>query len=255
MAGMCDDKARTDLDVSIPSVATLVNNLITANKSSAAPLNSPVGVEAEEQPPVKFPQLRRFDSSRIAQISVQDYLERLKRFGHFDTAFVVALIYIDRLIAADCNFSVTSRNVHRLLITCTTVAEKYYNDTYYCNTYYANVGGVCLTELNRLEITILYVLMWRLRVSDEEFAEKQRQLASALASASSSSSDELMQEAPTEKPFGQTEKPTGDAQSEPSTVEGGASSASGAQSVDDSDETMDSCSDGDMDSDDAEEAQ
>ena len=33
-------------------------------------------------------------------------MERLKKFGHFDSALVVGLIYLDRLLAADSNFAV-----------------------------------------------------------------------------------------------------------------------------------------------------
>merc|ERR1719183_2830137 len=163
-------------------LAILLDNQIARHVASADAQR-----KAETEAP---PQLRRFDSSRFPQISILDYCERLKKFAHFDTALVVALIYIDRLVAADSNFLVTHRNIHRLLLTCATVAEKYYNDIYYCNTYYANVGGINLAEMNRLEVTLLYALMWRLKVSDEEFAEKQRQLSCAFDINSSNSAPE-----------------------------------------------------------------
>ena len=79
------------------------------------------------------------------------------------------------------------RNVHRLLLTCATVAEKYYNDIYYCNTYYANVGGISLGELNRLEAILLNTLMWQMGVSQEEYDEKKEALRHSLADALSAS--------------------------------------------------------------------
>jgi hypothetical protein len=216
--------------VSVPSVAILVDRLIAARMSSSS---SSCSAETEDTGPLKIPQLRRFESSRFPQISIHDYVERLKKFGHFDTALVVALVYMDRLIAADPNFAVTYRNVHRLLLTCATVAEKYYNDIYYCNTYYANVGGIGLPELNRLEVTLLYALMWRLKVSDEEFSAKQRELSRAFDIASSNTDvDE------------EEQKQVMDVDSEPSTQASVVSG--GTQSVSGSDESMDSDSDGDV---------
>ena len=234
MAEMCNDEvATTDLKVSMTSVAILLDTQIARNVASTAPLSR---ADTEEPVRLKIPQLRRFDSSRFPQISIADYLERLKKFAHFDTALVVALIYIDRLVAADSNFMVTHRNVHRLLLTCATVAEKYYNDIYYCNTYYANVGGISLGELNRLEVTLLYALMWRLKVSDEEFSEKQRQLSLALHINSSSSAPEewvVVNEA-------KVEKRNLDAISEPSTQASGTDESMGTDESTDSDESMDS---------------
>jgi hypothetical protein len=210
--------ATTELKVPIASVAVLVDAQITNAAAAQA--------ETEEPVQLKCPQLRRFDSSRYPQIGVFDYLERLKKFARFDTALVVALIYIDRLVEADSNFKVTYRNVHRLFLTCATVAEKYYNDIYYCNAFYANVGGINLAEMNRLEVTLLYALMWRLKVSDEEFSAKQRELSLAFEN------DGLEEMVVVDE--AETEKQPADEHSEPSTQ------ASSAQS--DSDESMDSYS-------------
>jgi hypothetical protein len=233
---MCTDAVEaTDLSVSMTRLAILLDNQIARHVASA---DAQRKAETEAPAQLKTPQLRRFDSSRFPQISILDYCERLKKFAHFDTALVVALIYIDRLVAADSNFLVTHRNVHRLLLTCATVAEKYYNDIYYCNTYYANVGGISLGEMNRLEVTLLYALMWRLKVSDEEFSEKQRELSRALDISSSKPGPEewvVVEEA-------KTEKQLVDAHSEPSTQASG------------TDESMNSDASMDSDSEDAEEA-
>ena len=58
---------------------------------------------------------------------------------------------------------------------------RYINDIPYINTFYATVGGVHLKDLNRLEITLLNALMWRLDVSPEEFDRKQEDMRRALA--------------------------------------------------------------------------
>lgn len=42
----------------------------------------------------------------------------------------------------------TSRNVHRLMITGVLVGTKYFDDFYFKNTYYAKLGGVASELLN-----------------------------------------------------------------------------------------------------------
>lgn len=166
--------------VSASSVAVLLDKLITKGAS-------PCGLPTEKRAALTIPQLTRFDSSSIPQISVYDYLERLKKFVRCDTTVVIALIYVDRLLAADSNFTLTQRNVHRLLLTCLTVAEKYIVDTPYYNSCYATVGGVSLEELNSLEVGLAYALRWRLGVSQEEYHKKQEELSCAFADLLSSS--------------------------------------------------------------------
>jgi Cyclin len=59
----------------------------------------------------------KFQSSYPPDVSVYAYLERIKRYARCsDSCFVVALIYIDRLIEMR-NVVLTSLNVHRLIIT------------------------------------------------------------------------------------------------------------------------------------------
>jgi hypothetical protein len=165
--------------VSVSSVAGFLEKLI-AEKAS------PCAVRNEKTPPLRI--LERFDSSKIPQISLIKYVERLKTLGHCETSFLIALIYIDRIFAADSNFALTERNVHRLFFACTIVAEKFMNDDVYVNTYYAGVGGVSLREMNNLEAILLTALMWRLRVSPEEYDGKKEELRHSLADARPSES-------------------------------------------------------------------
>jgi len=226
MADFCNEEPSTHPSASIASVSALVEkNISTAS----------CAVRTDGSAALRIPQLARFDSSKFPQISIHDYLERLRKFARFDTSLVIGLIYVDRLLAADSNFAVTQRNVHRLLLTVATVAEKYNNDIFYCNTYYASVGGISLDEMNRLELTLLHALMWRLSVSEEEYYSKEREMALALAPAPSPSYAEdwiVVDEAV-------CEKQQLDTRSESSMQ---ASTISGSESVSDSDESMDSSS-------------
>jgi hypothetical protein len=172
------DTSKTNQAVSVSSVAAFLEKLISEKASPSAVPNEKTAL---------LPCLHRFDSSKIPQISLLKYTERLKNLGHCHTSFLIALIYIDRILAADSNFALTKRNVHRLFLTCTIVAEKFMNDDVYVNSHYAAVGGVCLREMNRLEIIVLHTLMWRLGVSPEEYNEKREDLRHSLADASSAS--------------------------------------------------------------------
>jgi len=241
MAYLCDDEmSTTQRSLSSANVAILVDSLIIKGMSKSSSRQStalPPGAQTERSAVFRVPQLRRFDSAKVPRIGVCDYVERLKKFGHFDSALVVGLIYLDRLLAADSNFAVTPHNIHRLLIVCTTVAEKYHNDSFYGNTYYASVGGLQVEELNRLEVIMLYSLMWRLDASEEEYNEKLRELNAGFAAASRSSKEDewiVLSEARGEK------RSLEDADSESSIQ---ASTMSGSViSVSDSDEIMDSSS-------------
>jgi hypothetical protein len=53
--------------------------------------------------------------------------------------FVLALVYIDRIIQSNPTFVVNSLNIHRLLITSVMLAAKFFDDQYFNNAYYAKV--------------------------------------------------------------------------------------------------------------------
>jgi hypothetical protein len=227
--------------VSISSAAALLDKRIAEGAS-------PRAVRAEKVGSFQVPPLC-FDSKSVPEISIYDYLERLRRYAHFDSSVVVALIYIDRILENDPTFAVTYVNVHRLILTCTTVAEKYINDIPYINTFYATVGGVHLKDLNRLEITLLNALMWRLDVSPEEFDRKQEDMRRALAdefSASDATSWILLSEAVIEiktEAVYQKERSDSDSAMQASTTAGSTFSGDSEDVSDSSEESIEVASD------------
>jgi hypothetical protein len=62
------------------------------------------------------------------------------------SCFVLALVYIDRLIQRD-NFVLVSLNVHRVVITSLMIAAKFFDDFYFNNAFYARVGGIGTVEV------------------------------------------------------------------------------------------------------------
>lgn len=135
----------------VSSVAALLQQLAAQNKSEGC--GAPCFLSATE--PV---------------ISVPDYMERLARFFQCSReCFVLALIYIDRLLQSNSHIWLCSLNVHRLVVTALMVAVKFADDTFYSNAYYAKVGGLPLREMNHLEATLLRMLHFRLHVLPWEF--------------------------------------------------------------------------------------
>ena len=109
--------------------------------------------------------------------------------------FILALIYIDRLIWRD-NFLLTELNVHRVIVTSVLLAAKFFDDAYYNNAYYAKVGGVLVEEMNNLEAQFLFKIDFSLRVLPEVFEKYEAELIShsnemGLESIALSTDDEL----------------------------------------------------------------
>eukprot|EP01018_Ginkgo_biloba_P024854 Gb_27229 [translate_table: standard] len=109
-------------------------------------------------------------AARVPAMSIGKYLDRIFKYAHCSpSVFIVAYVYIDRLIELNPGFLITSLNVHRLLITSVVVATKFLDDLHYRNSYYARVGGLSTSELNILEIEFLFMLHFRLQVSVSVF--------------------------------------------------------------------------------------
>jgi len=110
----------------------------------------------------------RFYALRPPQITIKDYLKRIAKFSHCsEECFVLALIYIDRLILSNRTFSVNIYNVHRLVISSVMLAAKFFDDQYFNNAHYARVGGVSCKEMNQLEIEFLFMMNFDLFVDNE----------------------------------------------------------------------------------------
>lgn len=89
--------------------------------------------------------------------------------------FILALIYIDRLIQRN-NFLLTELNVHRVVITAILLAAKFFDDAYYNNAYYSKVGGVLVSEMNGLEVDFLFRINFSLHVTPEVFEKYKAEL-------------------------------------------------------------------------------
>jgi len=74
--------------------------------------------ERNDQLPSHSSSISKFHAMRPPSISLNDYLARVLKYAMCSgECFVLSLIYIDRLIASNNSFIVSSLNIHRLLIT------------------------------------------------------------------------------------------------------------------------------------------
>ena len=113
----------------------------------------------------------RFHSVCTPDIPLRKYLKRISRYTDCNVeTLVCAVIYVLR-ISRRSEIIITSLNVHRLLITSVVVSMKYVEDECFTNKYMAKVGGVSLSELNRLETLFLKNLDFSLDVSAENFEQ------------------------------------------------------------------------------------
>ncbi|KAI3805993.1 hypothetical protein L1987_21881 [Smallanthus sonchifolius] len=110
-----------------------------------------------------------FHGSRAPTLTIQQYIDRIFKYSRCSpSCFVVAHIYIDRLIQSE-NIILTSLNVHRLLITSIMLATKFIDEAFFNNAYYAKVGGITRAEMNRLEMKFLFGIDFRLYVNHSTF--------------------------------------------------------------------------------------
>lgn len=123
-------------------------------------------------------QVTKFHALKAPGIGIQQYLERIHKYASCSSqCFIMALIYIDRLIQRN-NFLLTELNVHRVIVTAILLAAKFFDDAYYNNAYYAKVGGVLVSEMNGLEVDFLFRINFSLHVTPELFEQYRVELLS-----------------------------------------------------------------------------
>jgi hypothetical protein len=151
-----------EVENSVVSVlAKVLMKLIEANEANGLQLMQSV---AQSQSVTKF------QSSCVPDVSVAAYLQRIRKYAKCsDACFVIALIYIDRIIELR-NIVLSRLNIHRLLIASVQVAAKYLDDLFYNNAFYAKLGGVSTQEMNILELEFLMMIGFSLHVKEEIYS-------------------------------------------------------------------------------------
>lgn len=110
---MADLKADDTGNAIVPVLACVLNQLCLRN----------------DRLPMSQKGLSKFHALRPPAISIKDYLQRVAKYAACSgECFVLALVYIDRIIQSNPTFVVNSLNIHRLLITSIMLAAKFFDD-------------------------------------------------------------------------------------------------------------------------------
>lgn len=121
-----------------------------------------------------------FFSVSKPDISTEEYVRRLVNYTQCSpAAFIVMLVYLDRIATVNSRLKITAFNLHRLLVTALMLACKMLDDQCYSTLHYAKVGGIpTAREMNRLELQYLRYVDFRMHVPVEMFFTKQHDLDS-----------------------------------------------------------------------------
>jgi len=121
-----------------------------------------------------------FNSIETCPMKIMPYLIRIANCTNCSNeSLIFSLIYIDKLIAKNPRFMVTSQNVQCLVLTSIVIAVKFYDDHYYKYSFYAQVGGVSCRSLRRLEMLFLYEINFELFVDNSVYSQYRKSLKKA----------------------------------------------------------------------------
>ncbi|KAJ2910141.1 cyclin-like protein interacting with PHO85 [Coemansia aciculifera] len=151
------DIERTPISLTIARMAELIDAVTTANHRMLGPIINDI---------------TQFHSRAVPAISVHDYLERVAKFVCLENDSLIAvLVYLDRVTRAQIHrpaLALSPFNIHRLLITAIVIAHKFNSDIFFNNARYAKVGGIPLAEMNQLELELLFLARFDLKIDAPE---------------------------------------------------------------------------------------
>ncbi|KAI9476683.1 cyclin-domain-containing protein [Coemansia mojavensis] len=164
------DIAHTPVSVTIAHMAELIDAVAAANHQA-------LGAISKDITP--------FHSRTVPSIPIHDYLERVAKFVCLENDSLLAvLVYLDRITRAQLHrpaLAPSPYNIHRMAITAITIAHKFNSDIFFNNARYSKVGGVPLAELNQLELEMLFLIKFDLKVDTAELQQWARTAALRMA--------------------------------------------------------------------------
>ncbi|KAJ2537627.1 cyclin-like protein interacting with PHO85, partial [Coemansia sp. RSA 1933] len=151
------DIEHTPLATTVAQAGKLIDAVIAANHTN-------LGVITADITP--------FHSRTVPPISAHDYLYRVTKYvGLENDAVLAVLVYLDRITRAQIHrpsMAISPYNIHRLILSAVVVAHKFHSDIFLNNLRYSKVGGIPLAELNQLELELLFLIKFDLKVDSAE---------------------------------------------------------------------------------------
>ena len=122
-----------------------------------------------------------YNSLHKPKISIRSYACRLYKYIIKNSDILLFVMYYIAMYSHITNTRVNNFNIHRLFLTATTVAHKFWEDNCYENIQIAEISGIEVKELNLLERNFLKDIDWKLytlqtRINGDEFIQIAEQI-------------------------------------------------------------------------------
>ena len=139
-----------------------------------------VGADAQEIALQQIAISRRFYLKSVPPFSLTDYLLRIHQYcPHSPGVYLAAATYVHRLCVSEVLVPATSKTVHRVTLAAIRIASKVLEDNKWSQDRISKVGGVSRKELQRLEISLCYLLNFELFINEEEIRKRMFMLQQA----------------------------------------------------------------------------
>ena len=110
-----------------------------------------------------------FSSSRIPNLTPLQFVSRIIKYTHIETAsLIAAFFYILKLLKRN-NMCITVNNTYNLLLVACVISIKYNEDVKCDNNYYAQIGGLNTKVFNALEYEFCVLINFELFIHDGQF--------------------------------------------------------------------------------------
>ena len=137
------------------------------------PITVEVGAGAEDIAFQHAAIARRFFSKVAPPFTLGEYLLRFHHWcPHSPAVYLAAAVYAHQLCVSELAVPATKRTIHRLSLAAIRVAAKTLEDNKWSQDRVAKVGGVSLTQLMNLEVTMCFLLDFELWVDAHVMAKR-----------------------------------------------------------------------------------
>ena len=108
-----------------------------------------------------------FCSKEIPNITITNYILRLtKKINIEPSTLILGIIYFDK-ICNKGNIILSFLNVYRLILISLVLAIKFNEEYFETNEFYSKIGGLSNKSFNKLEISVLKILNYKLYIKKD----------------------------------------------------------------------------------------